>query len=81
MIIKLALTVIFFTFLISCNNNEQNNSPEIKETQVRQLTSPADTASAEPYLFTDKNGLVCFFKLFFSFRKVDGIARPLYPLA
>lgn len=58
MINKLAFTVIFFTFLFSCKNNEQIKSPEIKAEQVKQLNSPADTASAEPYLFTDKNGLV-----------------------
>ena len=58
MINKLVLTVIFFTFLFSCKNNEQINSPEVKAEQVKQLNSPADTASAEPYLFTDKNGLV-----------------------
>ncbi len=58
MINKLFLTVILFTILFSCKNNEQTNSPKIKAEQVRQLASPADTASAEPYLFTDKNGLV-----------------------
>ena len=58
MINKLVLTVIFFAFLFSCKNNEQINSPEVKAEQVKQLNSPADTASAEPYLFTDKNGLV-----------------------
>ena len=58
MINKLVLTVIFFIFLFSCRNNEQANDPEIQAKQVKQLKSPADTASAEPYLFTDKNGLV-----------------------
>ena len=58
MINKLVLTVIFFIFLFSCRNNEQANDPEIQAKQVKQLDSPADTASAEPYLFTDKNGLV-----------------------
>ena len=58
MINKLVLTVIFFIFLFSCRNNEQANDPDIQAKQVKQLKSPADTASAEPYLFTDKNGLV-----------------------
>ena len=58
MINKLVLTVIFFIFLFSCRNNEQANDREIQAKQVKQLDSPADTASAEPYLFTDKNGLV-----------------------
>ena len=58
MINKLVLTVIFFIFLFSCRNNEQANDREIQAKQVKQLKSPADTASAEPYVFTDKNGLV-----------------------
>ena len=58
MINKLVLTVIFFIFFFSCRNNEQANDPEIQAKQVKQLVSPVDTASAEPYLFTDKNGLV-----------------------
>ena len=58
MINKLILTVILFSFLFSCKNNEQTISQEVMTAQVKQLSSPADTASAEPYLFTDKNGLV-----------------------
>src|SRR5690606_16043171 len=48
----------FLPVLFSCKNNEQTVNPQLIANKVKILTSPADTASAEPYLFTDKNGLV-----------------------
>lgn len=58
MINKLYFTVIFLQIFFSCKNNEQTNNAQIKENQLKSLISPTDTASAEPYLFTDKNGQV-----------------------
>ena len=42
--------------LASCKNQPKETEP--KESVLKQLDSPADSVSAEPYLFTDKNGLV-----------------------
>jgi len=58
MINKIAFAFIFLPVLFSCKNNEQTVNPQLIANKVKILTSPADTASAEPYLFTDKNGLV-----------------------
>jgi hypothetical protein len=51
-IVYAVLTIILFA---SCNDQakQENKSPLLK-----QLISPVDSVSAEPYLFTDKNGLV-----------------------
>ncbi|MGI8581160.1 MAG: sialidase family protein [Chitinophagaceae bacterium] len=46
------LLMIVFT---SCNDLKKTDN---KENSLKQLVSPADSVSAEPYLFTDKNGLV-----------------------
>jgi hypothetical protein len=58
----LALLVIIFC-TASCNNSSMKteattNDSAGQETSIKLLASPADTASAEPYLITDKNGLV-----------------------
>ena len=50
----IALTVSMF--FLACNNPEKKISME--KDSLKILTSPADSLSAEPYLFTDKNGLV-----------------------
>lgn len=57
------LTALLFTLAISsCNNASKDAAKEKAEpnqtANLKELPSPADTASAEPYLFTDKNGLV-----------------------
>jgi hypothetical protein len=57
------LTALLFTLAISsCNHASKDSTKEKAEpnqtANLKQLESPADTASAEPYLFTDKNGLV-----------------------
>ena len=49
---------------VSCKNSSNetdsktNNSSNNEISNLKPLTSPADSVSAEPYLFTDKNGLV-----------------------
>ena len=58
------ITILLIMFLLSCNNaeneggNSAKNSSFDTTTNVKLLASPADTASAEPYLFTDKNEVV-----------------------
>lgn len=47
---------LFLTLLASCK--EPSKKIAVKESSLIQLSSPADSVSAEPYLFTDKNGLV-----------------------
>ncbi len=55
-----AITVIIM--LASCNDSNEtgNNSNETTKVEnlLKQLNSPADSASTEPYLFSDKSGLV-----------------------
>lgn len=48
---KISGVLLLIALIVSCKNaqNEKN---------VNHLSSPADSVSAEPYLFTDKNGLV-----------------------
>jgi len=60
--------LLFFALLFidvsrSCNNTSTKASDETidsaaVEIKLQPLASPADSNSAEPYLFTDKNGLV-----------------------
>lgn len=50
------LNIILIAILFaSCRDSNQTGN---KESTLKLLDSPADTASAEPYLFTDKNGVV-----------------------
>ena len=51
-IINALLLIIVFA---SCNDSKKTDKAE---SSLKQLNSPADSVSAEPYLFTDKNGLV-----------------------
>lgn len=59
---KLLTALLFALAISSCNNASKDSTKEkaepIQTTNLKELQSPADTASAEPYLFTDKNGLV-----------------------
>jgi hypothetical protein len=61
---KLASALLFIVALSSCKNSpkqtgsQKNESADIANSNLKYLSSPADSASAEPYLFTDKNGLV-----------------------
>jgi hypothetical protein len=60
------LTILFFSVLciVSCQNTidkqvkDLNVKPLPATREVVELLSPADTSSAEPYLFADKNGNV-----------------------
>ncbi|MFN2457660.1 MAG: exo-alpha-sialidase [Chitinophagaceae bacterium] len=52
---KLLHTILLTIIVASCNNIDKT---ENKASYLKLLSSPADTVSAEPYLFTDKNGLV-----------------------
>ncbi|HLF45972.1 MAG TPA: sialidase family protein [Chitinophagaceae bacterium] len=54
---KKLLTVLALTgFIISCTNNKSEKKT-VSEA-VKELKSPASDSCAEPYLFTDKNGMV-----------------------
>ncbi len=54
---QLITAFVLIVTLVSCknNNNEKNTN---KDLSVTMLSSPAGDSCAEPYLFTDKNGLV-----------------------
>jgi hypothetical protein len=53
--IKLLYTILTIILFTNCN---ERNTITISEDSLELLASPADTASAQPYLFTDKNGSV-----------------------
>lgn len=56
--------LLFIVVIVSCKNasketdSKTSGSSGNEMSSVKHLTSPADSLSAEPYLFTDKNGLV-----------------------
>jgi len=47
--------IIFVSLLASCNNAAENENDE-NTTRLQSMESPVDSVSAEPFLFTDKNG-------------------------
>jgi hypothetical protein len=47
--------LLLILIFASCNDAKQTDSTH---NSLKQIDSPADSISAEPYLFTDKNGLV-----------------------
>ena len=49
--IKLLNALVFVALLVSCNDSKKKDSGK---SSVTQLNTPADSVSAEPYLFTDK---------------------------
>src|SRR5687767_4422364 len=57
-------TFLLFLIFSSCKNASTKTDNKITDstgnvnTNIKPLTSPADSISAEPYLFTDKNGVV-----------------------
>jgi len=59
---KLLHAILVIIMLASCNDSNEtgNNSNETVKVEnlLKQLISPADSASTEPYLFSDKSGLV-----------------------
>jgi len=54
--IRQLLTLLISIFLFACNNPEK--SARIEKETLKLLPSPVDSVSAEPYLFSDKNGKV-----------------------
>ncbi len=52
---KLLNTLLLVIIFASCKDSKKT---DMEESSLKQLNSPADSVSAEPYLFTDKNGLV-----------------------
>ena len=54
---KLITAFVLLVTLVSCTNNNNENNTN-KDLNVRMLSSPAGDSCAEPYLFTDKNGIV-----------------------
>lgn len=53
---KLLFALIFLVLVIACKDPGQKTGKE--KDNITVLVSPADSLSAEPYLFTDKNGIV-----------------------
>ena len=54
---KILIALSFAGIIVSCSDNKKENSA-IGSAQITMLVSPAVDSSAEPYLFTDKNGKV-----------------------
>lgn len=54
---KLVSALFITGFLIACGSDHADKPADITRTPLA-IESPADSASAEPYLFTDKNGIV-----------------------
>lgn len=54
---KLASAFVFAGFLASCASEPEHRQIDITRSPLA-IESPADSMSAEPYLFTDKNGIV-----------------------
>jgi hypothetical protein len=48
-------TLLAIIFFVNCS---ERNTNSVGQDSLQLLPSPADTASAQPYLFTDKNGSV-----------------------
>ena len=54
---KLLTALMLMVAIISCKNNDRQKG-ENKVAEVKRLASPATDSCAEPFLFSDKNGLV-----------------------
>ena len=52
------IPVIFFASLLTSCASETNRKKEETTSDLQTMHSPVDTTSEEPYLFTDKNGMV-----------------------
>ena len=61
---KVLFFLFFLLIIFSCNNAPEGSPDRQVETNVNSnvvsITCPADSVSAEPYLFTDKEGIVYF---------------------
>jgi len=53
--IKILNALLLIIIVAACNDSKKTDKAE---SSLKQLNSPADSVSAEPYLFTDTNGLV-----------------------
>lgn len=53
---KLVSVLVLLVVIISCNEN--NNDSKTQFTDIKEMASPAADSCAEPFLFTDRNGLV-----------------------
>ena len=54
---KILIALSFAGIIVSCSDNKKESSA-IGSAQITMLVSPSADSSAEPYLFTDKNGAV-----------------------
>lgn len=54
---KLLPVLLIISLTVSCASEDKKKDSE-KTTEVQMMDSPVDSVSAEPYLFTDKNGVV-----------------------
>lgn len=53
------ITAVFcVSLLASCESGTTKKTTEEKTSELQAMQSPVDSISAEPYLFTDKNGVV-----------------------
>lgn len=53
------ITAVFcVSLLASCESGTTKKTTEEKTSELQAMQSPVDSVSAEPYLFTDKNGVV-----------------------
>ena len=61
---KLSSALLLILLIVACKNASKETDKKVSEStdnkisKLKLLPSPADSVSAEPYLFTDKNGLV-----------------------
>lgn len=54
--VRIIIFLLSIVLFVSCKNSENKTEDEIH--QLKVFASPADSPSAEPYLFTDKNDVV-----------------------
>jgi hypothetical protein len=50
--------IFFFVFFVSCTSGTQKKKNIVSRENLKEITSPADSLSAEPCLFTDKTSRV-----------------------
>ena len=60
-LLSLLLLIVIFPSCKNASTKSDNKTSEVRDNElsnIKQLSSPVDSVSAEPCLFTDKNGLV-----------------------
>lgn len=55
---KFITALLIISTIVSCSENTGYKEKSSVTDELKLIDSPADSVSAEPYLFTDKNGLV-----------------------